>query len=128
MSSREYRDLFLSIVDVVRGAGVDAPIYVAVATLCATADHPFKNRAQIRLGQKRLVSPWKRILPGPDTDQIDVAHRIDGCHFSASGLERHAQGWFQALTSGRVKQWALWAKYRLQNLTGTALNRERFIA
>jgi hypothetical protein len=118
ISSREYRDLFLSIVDAVRRAGVNAPIYIAVATLCATADHPFENRAQIRLGQKRLVSPWRRILPGPDTDLIGVVHRVDGCHFSTSGLERHAQVWFQALTSGRARQWALWAKYRLENLIG----------
>jgi hypothetical protein len=116
MSSGEYQDLFLSIVDSVRRAGVDAPIYVAIATLCATADHPFKNRRQIRLGQKRLVSLQKRILPGPDTDKIGITHRIDGCHFSASGLEYHAQAWFRALTRGPAKQWMLSAKYRLESL------------
>jgi len=119
MSSKEYQDLFLSIVNSVRRAGVEAPIYVAIATLCATADHPFKNRAQIRLGQKRLVSLKKRILAGPDTDKIGVAHRIDGCHFSASGLECHAQAWFRALTSGSTRQWILSAKYRLDILIGS---------
>src|SRR5262249_30339978 len=42
MSAAEYRDHFLNMLRSIREAGIDAPIYVATATLCANADHPFR--------------------------------------------------------------------------------------
>jgi hypothetical protein len=51
MQAQEYCAYFGKIVEAIRSAGTQAPIYVAVATLCATADHPFKNRTQIRQGK-----------------------------------------------------------------------------
>src|SRR5207248_2752798 len=77
----------------VREAGVDAPIYVALATLCEEAPHPFQSRAEIRRGQRKLISIRDRILPGPDTDVIGIDHRRDGCHFAASGQQLGAQAW-----------------------------------
>jgi len=97
-----------------REAEVKAPVYVALATLCEEAPHPFKNSAQIRLGQKQLVSIQDRILPGPDTDRIGIEHRRDGCHFSASGQELAAQAWCKAITAGRLKKRMVWARYRLE--------------
>lgn len=113
MTAAEYGGHFLTIANAIRKAGIAAPIYVALATLCATADHPFKNRDQIRLGQKRAVSFLKNILPGPDTDLIGLDSRLDGCHFSESGLERHAEAWLQALTTPRISVWKKMAQYRL---------------
>jgi hypothetical protein len=55
-----------------RGADVDgigAPVYVAIATLCQRAPDAFQNSAEIPLGQKKLVSIWNRVMPGPNTDQ-----------------------------------------------------------
>jgi hypothetical protein len=89
-----------------RGAyvdGIGAPVYVALATLCEHAPHPFQNSAQIRLARKKLVSLRERVLPGPDTDQIGIAHRRDGCHIAAYGQELAAQAWFQAITAGRYR-------------------------
>jgi hypothetical protein len=80
--------------------GVGAPVYVALATLGEHAPHPFRTSAQIRLGQKKLVSIWNRVMPGPDTDQIGIKHRRDGCHFSAAGQELAAQAWLRAITAG----------------------------
>jgi hypothetical protein len=107
MRTEEYCGHFLKIVEAICSSGMKAPIYVAVATLCTTADHPFTNRAQIRAAQKQLVAPWKGIMPGPDTDQIGLAHRMDGCHFARSGLELHAESWLDALATGQATRWVL---------------------
>jgi hypothetical protein len=116
MTADEYRDCFRAMLRGVREAGVKAPVYVALATLCEDGPHPFQNSTQIRLGQKKLVSIWNRIMPGPDTDQIGIAHRRDGCHFAASGQELAAQAWFRAITAGRLEKLVLWSKYRLESM------------
>jgi hypothetical protein len=116
MTAEEYRDRFRAMLRGVREAGVKAPVYVALATLCEDGPHPFQNSTQIRLGQKKLVSIWNRVMPGPDTDQIGLAHRRDGCHFAASGQELAAQAWFRAITAGRLEKLVLWSKYRLESM------------
>src|SRR5262249_17386261 len=103
MTADEYRDCFRSMLRGLREAGVKAPVYVALATLCEDGSHPFQNSAQIRLGQKKIVSS-DSVLPGPDTDQIGIAHRRDGCHFAASGQELAAQAWFKAITAGQFER------------------------
>ena len=116
MTADEYHDCFRTMLRGVREAGVEAPVYVALATLCEHAPHPFQNSAQIRLGQKKLVSIRDRVLPGPDTDRIGIEHRHDGCHFAASGQELAAQAWFRAITAGPLERLTLWSKYRLESM------------
>jgi hypothetical protein len=116
MPAAEYCGYFRSMLREVREAGVDAPVYVALATLCEAAPHPFQNTAEIRRGQKKVISIRDRILPGPDTDLIGIEHRRDGCHFSASGQELAAQAWFKAITAGRLRTRLLWARYRLETM------------
>src|SRR5262249_41752353 len=103
MSAAEYRDHFLNMLRSIREAGIDAPIYVATATLCANADHPFRNRDAIRAAQQGLATGSRDILPGPDTDSVGLEHRRDGCHFSASGLDLAAQAWLEALVERPVQ-------------------------
>jgi hypothetical protein len=98
MTAGEYRTSFLAMLRGIRAHGSHAAIYVAVATLCATAEHPFRNRDEIRRAQQELPSVGRGILAGPDTDVIGIEYRLDGCHFSADGLDRHAEAWFRALT------------------------------
>jgi len=114
MTADEYRDCFRAMLRGVREAGVEAPVYVALATLCEDKSHPFQNSAQIRLGQKQLVS-IDSVLPGPDTDEIGIAHRRDGCHFAASGQKLAAQAWFKAITAGRFKRQRVRLQYRLES-------------
>jgi hypothetical protein len=109
----------------VREAGVDAPVYVALATLCEEGPHPFQNAAEIRRGQKKVISIRDRILPGPDTDLIGIEHRRDRCHFSASGQELAAQAWFKAITAGRLRRQMVWARYRLASMFAANSPRER---
>src|SRR5262249_20129943 len=115
MTADEYRDYFRAMLRGLREAGVKAPVYVALATLCEDGPHPFQNSAQIRLGQKKLISIWNRVMPGPDTDQIGIPHRHDGSHFSASGQELAAQAWFRAITAGPLEK-LMWSKYRLESM------------
>ena len=116
MTAEEYRDCFRAMLRGVREAGVKAPVYVALATLCEDGPHPFQNSAQIRLGQKKIVSLWNRVMPGPDTDQIGIAHRRDGCHFAASGQELAAQAWLRAITASPLEKVVLWSKYRFESI------------
>jgi len=116
MGADEYHDRFHTMLRGVREVGVEAPVYVALATLCEHAHHPVQNSAQIRLGQKKLVSLRDRVLPGPDTDQIGIEHRRDGCHFAASGQELAAQAWFRAITASPLERLTLWSKYRLESM------------
>ena len=37
--------------------------------------HPFQNSAEIRLGQKKLVSVADSVMPGTYTDQIGITYR-----------------------------------------------------
>src|SRR6266446_3835460 len=116
MTADEYHDYFRAMLRGVREAGVKAPVYVALATLCEDGPHPFQNSAQIRLGQKKVVSLWNRVMPGPDTDQIGIADRRDGCHFAASGQELAAQAWFRAITASPLEKLVLWSNYRFESM------------
>jgi hypothetical protein len=125
ISAAEYYVHFHSMLHAVRQARVTAPIYVALATLCEEAPHPFQNSAEIRLAQKKLISIRDGTLPGPDTDLIGIEHRRDGCHFSASGQELAAQRWCKAITVGLLKKRMLWARYRFESMFASTQPRER---
>ncbi len=99
MKAEEYRDLFLLMLKGIRRAGVQAPVYVALATLCDRPDNPHRNHAEIRRGQQMLLAPGRGVLPGPDMDAIGPEYRRDGCHFSAAGLDRAAEAWYRALAA-----------------------------
>jgi len=86
---REYQKRFLEMLAGIRARGVDAPVYVAVATRCGQ----YPVNPDIQWAQRDLVNPAAGILPGPDTDLLDETFRYDGCHFSSAGLEAHALMW-----------------------------------
>jgi hypothetical protein len=87
-----YIAAFMNIHAALRWYGVDAPIYVAQASLCRSPPDE-----TIRAAQRALVNPQLGILAGPDTDAIGFEHRYDGCHMSESGLIRHAELWAHVL-------------------------------
>lgn len=88
-----YRLRFLSMLKRIRELGVDAPVYIAVATRCG----PYPENQDIRWVQRDLVNHDLRILQGPDTDALGPEFRHDGCHFSTNGLEAHAAMWVEYL-------------------------------
>jgi hypothetical protein len=96
-SRADYKARFEAMLESIRENGIDAPIYVSVASRCYfTPPDP-----EIQLAQCELVDSAKGIFPGPNTDNLDNSFRYDGCHFSNAGLEEFARLWIEQLKSGR---------------------------
>jgi hypothetical protein len=94
-----YIRAFHSMLQSIRERGVEAPVYVSLATRCYEID-----RAEaLRGAQKALRDPLQGILPGPDTDALGPEYRYDGCHFSAKGVVAAAGLWLRALSDQRRK-------------------------
>lgn len=90
----DYKKMFMAMVDDIRKHGVDAPIYVAVATRCGGNQEGF----EIQQAQRELVNTTLGIYPGAFSDELtSIDDRPDSCHFTASGLDKHANLWFNAI-------------------------------
>jgi hypothetical protein len=89
---QDYTRAFSSVFATIRRNGVYAPVYVAQATRCGGA-----GSEPLRAVQRALVDPAKGILAGPNTDDIGLEYRYDGCHLDASGAEIHAEMWYQII-------------------------------
>ncbi len=89
-----YKKMFMEMVGDIRKHNVNAPIYVAVATRCGTLPEGF----EIQQAQRELVNPELKIFPGAYSDEIlSIDDRHDACHFSDSGLDKHANLWMNAI-------------------------------
>jgi hypothetical protein len=90
-----YTRNFLSIVDGLRSLGVQAPVFVAVATQCGSP----KVSSDIRAAQLALPDLVWKIYQGPDTDVMDFSYRGEEnrCHFSHEGNQAHAEKWYEVL-------------------------------
>lgn len=92
-TQQEYIDMFGQMLEGMRGEGVDAPVYVAVASACGHG-----GSDAIRAAQREIPHKFANTRPGPNTDEIDrLRWRRDGCHFSAEGLKLHANAWTEVL-------------------------------
>lgn len=89
-----YRHGMQQIIALTQQSFPQSTFYLAVASRCFSfaAASP-----ALQAVQRDLAAP-PRVLLGPDTDSIGLIDRYDDCHFSASGLEQHADGWVRALT------------------------------
>jgi hypothetical protein len=92
-SKKDYEERFMAMLADIRAHGVDAPIFVSVATHCG----PYPVNGEIQAAQTELVNPSLGIFAGPNTDTLGDDERIEGCHFSNDGLEKHAELWVQQL-------------------------------
>lgn len=92
-SQQDYQARFRAMLASIRQHGVDAPVFVAVATRCGK----YPVSPDIQQAQQGLVDPSQGIYPGPNTDLLDETWRYDGCHFSTAGLDMHANLWLQQL-------------------------------
>jgi len=85
-TGEEYKKNFLSMVQTIRGLGVDAPVYVSVTSFCAPV---VKTENPVTKAQRELVSARDRILPGPNTDVLNSPEdRFDDCHMSYAGVQK----------------------------------------
>lgn len=87
----QYKESFLDMLGAIRGAGVNAPVYVSTASRSMN-----RVSKDIREAQAELALANKK---GPDTDKLNLLDdRYDGVHFSAKGMEKFAQLWFEVLS------------------------------
>jgi hypothetical protein len=92
-SKEEYVERFTHMLAGMRRVGIDAPVYVAIASVCA---HPGSDA--IRDAQREVATTLDNVFVGANTDELDrFRWRRDGCHFSAEGLEEHAKLWAEVL-------------------------------
>jgi len=91
-----YQEHFAAMLASIRNSGVQAPIYVSIAS------RGRRNRGdpEIVAAQKALVNK-EDIRSGPDTDRLGFAYRFDGVHFSTEGLDTVADLWFSILARER---------------------------
>lgn len=103
-STEEYISQFLTIREVFRSNGIDAPIIVAVASYHPDCiDENFGCSDEIRNAQIRLAEEYDDIYLGPDTDQLNKLYqRADGVHFSYLGQKEHARMWVESVL--RIKK------------------------
>ena len=92
-SGEVYKQEFLGMVKKIRAAGIDAPLYVATATICSE----FKINPELRKAQTDVVNPAQNTFAGPDTDTLGLELRHDWCHFNSKGLDQHADLWLAIL-------------------------------
>ncbi|MDD5036986.1 MAG: sialate O-acetylesterase [Methylococcaceae bacterium] len=88
----KYKASFLDMLGSIRKQGVDAPIYVAVASWNGDTFSQDVERAQME-----LPNPDQKIYPGPNTDEWTGATDRYGVHFSDAGLNKVADSWLQRL-------------------------------
>lgn len=88
-----YKHGMQQIIALTRAYFPESHFYLAVATRCF-AFAPASPELQ---AVQRSLADSRTVFLGPNTDEIEVIDRYDDCHFSATGLEKHAQGWVKAL-------------------------------
>ncbi|HJU04298.1 MAG TPA: sialate O-acetylesterase [Nitrospiraceae bacterium] len=93
-----YKRMFSEMLASIRAHGVNAPIYVSIATLCGK----HKPYLPIQEAQAELIDRSVGIYPGPNTDTLGLEFRYDGCHFSDEGLDREAELWVASLAGNDV--------------------------
>lgn len=94
MTKETYIKEFSRLTDDLRAEGIDAPLFVAVASIC-------KNTGSdaIRAAQRKIPDLLEGVFHGPDSDSLsDDKYRFRQCHFSTLGMETHARDWFNVLS------------------------------
>ncbi len=95
MSHRSYAGNLHEVMDSIRSAGIGAPIFVAIASMCHNG-----GSDAVRSAQAVVIRERKDLFQGANSDSLDrMRLRYDGCHFSDEGLNLHAELWFTALTN-----------------------------
>jgi hypothetical protein len=89
-SEAAYSRGLAEVVATLRAHGVEAPIYVSVATRCD--DHPnWRPDNPISRAQRAAPTQLRGVRPGVDTDALlDPLDRYDDCHLAASGAAKYA--------------------------------------
>jgi hypothetical protein len=105
-SEKDYRDRFRALVKSLRSNGIEAPVYIGVATKCLGASnrgtrlHSVDN--PVARAQLALPDPAANLIGGVNSDALlGDLDRYDDCHFSSSGEQKVARAWTDLLSAGR---------------------------
>ena len=92
-----YVDQFESMLESIRDLGVDAPIFIALASKCGR--QPVDISSAVRIAQAKLVEKHADVHLAIDSDlALSVSDRAeDGCHFSATGIAKVAAAYASAI-------------------------------
>lgn len=86
--TEDYKTMFHSVVSTMREHGIEAPIYVSIATFDESYEGWSVNNPTAT-AQRELPNSGSGIYKGVDTDHlVTFRDRYDGTHFSASGQEK----------------------------------------
>ncbi|KKZ87167.1 hypothetical protein B5K05_07725 [Rhizobium phaseoli] len=99
-----YREYFMSMVDTLRQHGVEAPVYISIASKCLEPSNGgFKEHIPdnpIVRAQLALSKGGHGIREGINSDGLlDGDDRYDDCHIGGSGAEKVSQAWLNLLRS-----------------------------
>lgn len=92
-SQQAYSQALAALVTGLRRIGLDAPVHVALASICGPSSNSAVRRAQL----SSVGDNGVRL--GPDLDRIGTADRYERCHFTASGQRAAVDAWTAALGS-----------------------------
>lgn len=93
ISKATYKAGVTNTIETLRGLNIEAPIFIAKATMVnGVVD------ADIQAGQAELVDNPNGIYAGADTDSLDTSNRFDGTHWNATGRAAVAGLWQSVLT------------------------------
>ena len=85
-SASRYVQGLKDVATMLHGNDVDAPVMLALSTVCRTAPH-----LALREATQDLPRQDRRFVAGPDTDA--TASRRDNCHFDLAGRQQAAAAW-----------------------------------
>lgn len=89
-SASRYVQGLKDLATMLHGNDVDAPVMLAMSTVCRSAPH-----LALREATQDLPRQDRRFAAGPDTDTM--ASRRDGCHFDLAGRQQAAAAWATAI-------------------------------
>ncbi|MBX5166001.1 MULTISPECIES: sialate O-acetylesterase [unclassified Rhizobium] len=101
-TAEAYRDHFMSMVDTLRQHGVEAPVYISIASKCLEPSNGgFKehipDNAIVR-AQLALSKSGHGIREGVNSDALlDGDDRYDDCHIGGTGAEKVSRAWLSLL-------------------------------
>ncbi len=101
-TAEAYQNRFMSMVDTLRQHGVEAPVYISIASKCLEPSNGgFKehipDNAIVR-AQLALSRSGPGIREGVDSDALlDGDDRYDDCHIGGTGAEKLSQAWLDLL-------------------------------
>ncbi|MDC9810818.1 sialate O-acetylesterase [Rhizobium binxianense] len=105
-TAEAYQDHFMSMVDTLRQNGVEAPVYISIASKCLEPSNGgFKehipDNAVVR-AQLALSKSGHAIREGVNSDALlDGDDRYDDCHIGGSGAEKLSRAWLNLLRGDR---------------------------